>query len=59
MSLLSDVASFWIEGAMRTLEAFGQGYGSPQTDPPATTPYEVVYERDVAATSLPTAWAPP
>ena len=44
MSLLSDVAGFWIEGAMRTLEAFGQGYGSPQTDPPATTPYRVVYE---------------
>ena len=29
---------------MRTLEAFVQGYGSPQTDPPATTPYEVAYE---------------
>jgi polyhydroxyalkanoate synthase subunit PhaC len=44
MSLLSDVASFWMEGTMRTLEAFGQGYGSPQTDPPPNTPYEVVYE---------------
>jgi len=44
MSLLSEVAGFWMEGAMRTLEAFGQGYGSPQTDPPATTPYDVVYE---------------
>lgn len=29
---------------MRALEAFAQGYGSPQTDPPATTPYEVAYE---------------
>ena len=29
---------------MRTLEAFVQGYGSPQTDPPATTPYEIAYE---------------
>src|SRR5438105_9768805 len=44
MSLLSDIAGFWMEGTMRTLEAFSQGYGSPETDPPATTPYEVVYE---------------
>ncbi|MBV8356837.1 MAG: alpha/beta fold hydrolase, partial [Deltaproteobacteria bacterium] len=33
-----------MEGTIRTLKAFSQGYGSPQTDPPATTPYEVVYE---------------
>jgi polyhydroxyalkanoate synthase subunit PhaC len=44
MPLLSEVAGFWMEGAMRALEAFGQGYGSPQTDPPAATPYQVVYE---------------
>jgi polyhydroxyalkanoate synthase len=44
MSLLSDIAAFWMEGTVRTLEAFGQGYGSPRTDPPATTSYEVVYE---------------
>jgi polyhydroxyalkanoate synthase subunit PhaC len=44
MSLLNDIAVFWTGGAMRTLEAFVQGYGSPQTDPPATTPYEVAYE---------------
>jgi polyhydroxyalkanoate synthase subunit PhaC len=44
MPLLSKVADLWMEGAVRTLEAFGQGYGSPRNDPPATTPYEVVYE---------------
>jgi polyhydroxyalkanoate synthase subunit PhaC len=44
MSLLSDVAGYWMEGAMRTLEAFGQGYGSPLTDPAPTTPFQVVYE---------------
>ncbi len=44
MSLLSEIAGFWMEGAARTLEAFSQGYGSPDTDPPATTPYRVVYE---------------
>jgi polyhydroxyalkanoate synthase subunit PhaC len=43
-SLLNDIAVFWTGGAMRALEAFAQGYGSPQTDPPATTPYEVAYE---------------
>ncbi len=44
MSLLSEVAGYWMEGTMRTLAAFGQGYGSPASDPPPTTPYEVVYE---------------
>jgi polyhydroxyalkanoate synthase len=44
MPLLSDVAGYWMQGAMRTLEAFGHGYGSPATDPPPTTPYNVVYE---------------
>jgi polyhydroxyalkanoate synthase len=44
MPLLNDVAGFWMEGARRALEAFGQGFGSPETDPPATTPYNVVYE---------------
>jgi polyhydroxyalkanoate synthase subunit PhaC len=44
MSLLGDVAGFWLEGAMRTFEAFAEGFGSPQTDPPTTTPYQVVYE---------------
>jgi polyhydroxyalkanoate synthase len=44
MSLLSEITGFWLEGTVRTLEAFGQGYGSPETDPPATTPYRVVYE---------------
>jgi polyhydroxyalkanoate synthase subunit PhaC len=44
MPLLSEVAGFWMEGAMRMLEAFGQGYGSPEADPPPTTPYQVIFE---------------
>jgi polyhydroxyalkanoate synthase len=44
MPLLNDVATYWFDGAMRTLEAFGRGYGSPDTDPPPLTPYDVVYE---------------
>jgi polyhydroxyalkanoate synthase subunit PhaC len=44
MTLLAEVSRFWVQGAMRTFEAFARGYGSPQTDPPPTTPYEVLYE---------------
>jgi polyhydroxyalkanoate synthase len=29
---------------MRSIEAFGRGYGSPETDPAPVTPYDVVYE---------------
>jgi polyhydroxyalkanoate synthase len=44
MPLLNDIAGYWLEGTIRTLEAFGQGFGSPTTDPPAITPYDVVYQ---------------
>jgi polyhydroxyalkanoate synthase len=44
MPLLSEVAAFWMEGVMRSLEAWGRGFGSPHNDPPATTPYRVVFE---------------
>jgi polyhydroxyalkanoate synthase len=44
MPLLDQIAGYWLNGAMRTLEAFGQGYGSPATDPPALTPYDVIYQ---------------
>ena len=44
MPLLSDIAGYWFDGTMRTLEAFGQGFGSPATDPPALTPYAIPYE---------------
>ncbi|HKV53187.1 MAG TPA: alpha/beta fold hydrolase [Candidatus Binataceae bacterium] len=44
MSLLNEIAGFWMEGAVRTLEAFGKGFGSPASDPAPTTPYEVIYE---------------
>jgi polyhydroxyalkanoate synthase len=41
---LNDIAGYWFDGAMRTLEAFGRGFGSPATDPVPVTPYEVTYE---------------
>src|SRR5216683_2649856 len=41
---LNDIAGYWFDGAMRTLEAFGRGFGSPATDPTPVTPYEVIYE---------------
>jgi polyhydroxyalkanoate synthase subunit PhaC len=44
MPLLNDIAGYWLEGTIRTLEAFGQGFGSPATDPPPITPYNVVYQ---------------
>src|SRR5438309_2949581 len=33
-----------MEGAYRTLDAVRRGYGAPNNDPEATTPYDVVYE---------------
>lgn len=44
MSVLSEVASFWTEGAIRTLNAIRDGFGAPENDPPAVTPYKVIYE---------------
>ena len=45
MSLFNDVASYWLDGAVRTLDAIGRGFGSQvSADPPPVTPYEVIYE---------------
>jgi len=44
VSPLEHIAGFWVDGALRTLDAFANGFGSPDTDPPATTPYEVIYQ---------------
>jgi len=44
MPLLNEIAGYCFDGAMRTLEAFGRGFGSPKSDPPPVTPYEVIYE---------------
>jgi len=41
--LLSDVAGYWADGAIRTLEAIGRGFGSRGADPDPVTPYDVVY----------------
>jgi polyhydroxyalkanoate synthase subunit PhaC len=44
MSAISAVASFWMEGAMRTLDAVRNGFGIPMDDPEPATPSHVVYE---------------
>jgi polyhydroxyalkanoate synthase len=44
MSAISEVASHWMEGALRTLDAFRTGFGAPMDDPPPTTPSRVIYE---------------
>jgi polyhydroxyalkanoate synthase len=44
MPLLNDITGYWIDGTIRTLEAFGRGFGSPSSDPEPVTPYEVIYE---------------
>ena len=45
MSLFNEVASYWLDGAVRTLGAIGRGFGSQvSADPPPVTPYDVIYE---------------
>jgi polyhydroxyalkanoate synthase len=45
VSLFNEVAGYWFEGAVRTLDAIGRGFGSQvSADPAPVTPYDVVYE---------------
>ncbi|HUA34708.1 MAG TPA: alpha/beta fold hydrolase [Candidatus Binataceae bacterium] len=44
MSAISAVASFWMEGAMRTLDAVRAGFGIPMDDPEPATPSRVIFE---------------
>ena len=44
MSAISEVASFWMEGAMRTIDAFRNGFGMTMDDPEPATPSRVIYE---------------
>jgi polyhydroxyalkanoate synthase subunit PhaC len=44
MSAISAVTSFWMEGAMRTLDAVRGGFGIPMDDPEPATPSRIVYE---------------
>jgi polyhydroxyalkanoate synthase subunit PhaC len=44
MSAISAVASFWMEGAMRTLDAVRAGFGIPMDDPAPATPSRIIYE---------------
>ena len=50
MSLFNDIASFWMEGALRTFDAIGRGYGSQvESDPAPVTPYEITYQAGVVS----------
>jgi len=47
VSLLNELPKYWIDGALRNLDDSRRGLndGFPlHEDPPAATPYEVVYE---------------
>jgi len=45
VSLFNEVAGYWFEGAVRTLDAIGRGFGSQgSADPAPVTPYDVIYE---------------
>ncbi len=44
MSAINDIASLWMEGTMRTLDAFRSGFGATMDDPPPTTRSRVIYE---------------
>src|SRR6266852_6197982 len=44
MSAISEIASYWMEGAMRTIDAYRNGFGASMDDPEPTTPSRVIYE---------------
>ena len=44
MSAISEIASLWMEGTMRTLDAFRTGFGTTMDDPPPATRSHVIYE---------------
>jgi polyhydroxyalkanoate synthase subunit PhaC len=45
VSLFNDVAGYCVDGAVRTLEAIGRGFGADvSADPAPVTPYDVIYE---------------
>src|SRR5271168_2860859 len=50
VSLFNDIAGFWMEGALRTFDAIGRGYGSQvESDPAPLTPYEITYRAGVVS----------
>jgi hypothetical protein len=44
MSAINEIASLWMEGTMRTLDAFRTGFGATMDDPPPATRTRVKYE---------------
>ena len=44
MSLISEVTGYLADGAIRALDSYGSGFGTPENDPPPATPSTVIYE---------------
>jgi polyhydroxyalkanoate synthase subunit PhaC len=44
MSAINEIASLWMDGTMRTLDAFRTGFGATMSDPPPATRSRVIYE---------------
>ena len=44
MSAINEIASLWMEGTMRTLDAFRSGFGATMDDPTPATRSRVIYE---------------
>jgi polyhydroxyalkanoate synthase subunit PhaC len=44
MSAINEIASLWMEGTIRTLDAFRSGFGATMDDPPPATRSRVIYE---------------
>src|ERR1700720_2884322 len=44
MSAINEIASLWMEGTIRTLDAFRTGFGATMDDPPPATRSRVIYE---------------
>ncbi len=44
MSAINEIASLWMEGTMRTLDAFRTGFGATMDDPPPATRSRIIYE---------------
>jgi len=44
MSAINEIASLWMEGTLRTLDAVRAGFGATMDDPPPATRSRVIYE---------------
>jgi polyhydroxyalkanoate synthase subunit PhaC len=44
VSFFDNIATYRVDGALRTLDWMRRGFGSEVADPPTVTPYRVIYE---------------